>query len=325
MSFGIDPNQSLSVNFTMVFQQFPDLAWLKAQTARRFADRQGWNGLTLSRDGWPTVILNVSTRHTYRDNIRGPLSLFTNLSGESHVETGSKRVRINEDFFYLSNHDQHYTLDIDSSSTTETFNIHIGEYFADQVFQSLEQNPRALLEKKFELPLERIEFHNTLRRKSDSINLLLREIRHTPQASPLWLEEKLYTLIGELVYQEGILHQKQESLSALKSSTRQEIFVRLLNTVDYIYTHFNADLSLDALASVACLSKFHFLRLFKLAFGKTPHQFINDVRLERALALLKSSSLEIKEIARRVGFDDSSSFSRAFRVQMGVYPTRIRA
>src|SRR5262245_24650754 len=122
----------------MIFRQFPDLTWLKAQTEKRFADRKGWNGLTLSQEGWPTVILNVTTENTYRDNIRGPLSLFTNLSGESHVETGSKRVRIREGFFYLSNHDQHYTLDIKEAAPSETFNIHFGEYFADQVFQSLQ-------------------------------------------------------------------------------------------------------------------------------------------------------------------------------------------
>ncbi|HEY3405651.1 MAG TPA: AraC family transcriptional regulator [Ohtaekwangia sp.] len=309
----------------MVFQQFPDLTWLKTQTEKRFADRKGWNGLKLDNEGWPTVILNVSTQHTYRDNIRGPLSLFMNLSGASHVESGMKRVRIDEDYFYLTNHDQHYTLDIDNTGSTETFNIHIGEYFADQVFQTLGQKAETLLEKSFEQPQERIEFHNTLRPKTDIICTTIQEIRNTPSPSSIWLDEKLFTIISELVYQEGILHRKQESLPALKSSTREEIFARLLNTVDYIYTNFHTDLSLDTLASVACLSKFHFLRLFKLAFAKTPHQFINDVRLTRAVKLLQSTSLEIKEIARRVGFDDASSFSRIFRIQKGVYPTQIRA
>lgn len=305
----------------MIFSQFPDLTWLKQQSEKRFVDRKGWNGIALTQQGWPTVILNVYTKNTYRDNIRGPLSLFTNLQGESHVETGSKRFLIKEGFFYLSNHDQHYTLDIKDSKPAETFNIHFGEYFADQVFQSL-QHPDTLLEKNFEMPHERMEFHNTLRPKTSSMQHIIREIKQTPQPSSLWLEEKLYALISELITNENILKERKHYLPALKLSAREEIFERLLRSVDYIYSGFHQNISLDTLATVACLSKFHFLRLFKLTFHKTPHQFITEVRIQRGIELLKSKSMDVKAIARAVGFDDASSFSRSFRQQTGVYPTQ---
>jgi AraC family transcriptional regulator len=116
----------------MVFHQFPDLQWLKNQAETNFRNRQAWQGRSLPTEGWPSVVMNVKTNHTFRDNIRGPLSLFANLDGSSIVHAGSKVAKVNSDFFFVSNQDQHYTLEVDSKSETETINIHFGEYWADR-------------------------------------------------------------------------------------------------------------------------------------------------------------------------------------------------
>jgi AraC family transcriptional regulator len=275
--------------------------------------------------GWPNVILNVETRQTYRNNIRGPLSLFTNIAGESTVETGSKRAKIKENFFYLTNPAQHYTLEIQERRPTQTFNIHFGEYFADQIFQSLTKPPADLLENKFEIPREGMAFHNTLHYRVASFDTIILEIHNQKNPSALWLEEKLQALLVELLNQETNLQKIQQHLPVLKASTRQEIFKRLLRATDFIHTYFDQDISLDDLASISCLSKFHFLRLFKIGFQKTPHQFITEVRIKQSKALLKHTSLEIKVIAKSVGFGDPSSFSRTFHQQVGVYPTQFKS
>src|SRR5215216_882641 len=98
----------------MIYTQFPELSWLKKQTDTLFSGRRDWSGNVLQNPGWPNVVLNVDTKFTYRDNIKGPLSLFTNLSGQSTVEAGSKRAVIKEGFFFLTNPEQRYTLDIQS-------------------------------------------------------------------------------------------------------------------------------------------------------------------------------------------------------------------
>jgi AraC family transcriptional regulator len=320
VNFGITP----FVHASMILREFPNLSWLKQQAEQSFSDRRAWDGRPLPRGGWPTVILNVETRQTYRNNIRGPLSLFTNITGESTVETGSKRVRIKENFFYVSNQAQHYTLEINDLNPTQTFNIHFGEYFADQVFQSLTKSPSELLENKFEVPLEGMAFHNTLHHRHTFLDRILRDIHSQKDPSALWLEEKLQTLLTELLKEETKLQKTQQYLPVLKSSTRQEIFKRLLHATDFIYAYFDQDISLDDLASISCLSKFHFLRLFKIAFQKTPHQFITEVRIRRSQELLKHTTLEVKAIAKSVGFFDSSSFSRAFHQHVGVYPTHFK-
>ena len=308
----------------MILREFPDLQWLKEQADQRFTDRKSWTGQTLKHEGWPSVILNVTTGHTYRDNIRGPFSLFTNLSGESTVAVDHKHVRVREGFFFLSNHDQHYTLEINQPTPGQTFNIHFGEYFTDQVFQSLHLSPETLLEKNFHPPHERLEFHNRLHHRSETITRIIKDIHSLEPAGSLALDEKLYALISELLAQETALTKIKRELPVLKSSTRQEIFKRLLLSTDYIYACFDRDLSLDELATVSCLSKFHFLRLFKTGFGKTPHQFINEVRVQRSKELLVHSPLNVQEIARTVGFTNASSFSRMFFQQTGFYPTSFR-
>lgn len=138
------------------------------------------------------------------------------------------------------------------------------------------------------------------------------------------LEEMLADLLMIILRGDSQLKKIVDQLPVIKNSTRREILQRMLNATDYIYAFYDQSLSLEELAAAACLSKFHFLRLFKMAFGKTPHQFVNDVRVRRAQELLQHASLEIHEIASRVGFRDASSFSRVFFHQTGMYPTTLK-
>jgi len=304
----------------MILHQFPDLQWLKQQAEQSFSDGKGWGGRILTRPGWPTVILNAQTKYVVRDDILGPLSIFTNISGASNVVVGRKRVVVKDDFFFLSNHGQRYTLEINSENQTQTFNIHFGEHFADQVLQSL-KSPSHLLDNTFQKSTQRVEFHNRLQQHDVRTKHILETIRQYGESNPILLEELLVDLLTIMMRCDSQVKKMADQLPAIKHSTRQEILHRMLNVTDYIYAFYDQSLSLEELAAVSCLSKFHFLRLFKIAFGKTPHQFISDVRICRARELLIHSPLDVQEVARRVGFQNSSSFSRSFLQHTGMYPT----
>jgi len=310
----------------MILSEFPDLTWLKHQINERFASRQGWGGRILKNQGWPTVILNALATNVKRDNIRGPLSLFTNIRGTSWVSAGGRPVKIISDFFFLTNPGQYYSLEINQKTElTETFNIHFGEQFAEEVMASLSNRPEFLLEHEFEKPTATVNFYNRLYPKDEVTNRLIDSIRCRPQIEPIFEEEQLYQLLAHLLQQQTQLYKVKQMIPALKSSTREEIIKRLFISTDYIYTFFHQNLSLGELAQVSCLSKFHFLRLFKTAFGETPHQFITKVRVQKAKELLQSKSLEVGDIAKQVGFNNASSFSRLFYNQTGAYPTQFRA
>jgi AraC family transcriptional regulator len=99
---------------------------------------------------------------------------------------------------------------------------------------------------------------------------------------------------------------------------------KLKSIEDYINTHLERDLKLTELSSIAQISPYHFLRLFKKSLGITPHQYILQQRIERAKYLLQSSHLDISEISLRVGFCDSSHLTRCFKSIVGKTPSQWR-
>jgi AraC family transcriptional regulator len=94
--------------------------------------------------------------------------------------------------------------------------------------------------------------------------------------------------------------------------------------MDVLRSGFFGEISLDQLAAEACLSKYHFLRLFRKAYGLSPYQYIQHLRLEKARILLTDSVIPITDLAGLLGFDNSQSFSRLFYQRMGLYPTQYR-
>jgi AraC-like DNA-binding protein len=84
-------------------------------------------------------------------------------------------------------------------------------------------------------------------------------------------------------------------------------------------------LDLDTLASVAVMSKYHFLRTFRHTVGMTPYQFLLGVRMRRAAVRLATSSAAVSAIAFEAGFGDLSTFNGRFRDVFGMSPTAWRS
>ena len=83
-------------------------------------------------------------------------------------------------------------------------------------------------------------------------------------------------------------------------------------------------LDLDALAAVAAMSKFHFLRVFRRSIGMTPYQFLLGLRLRRAAGRLLASSEPVAAVAFESGFGDLSTFNATFRQCFGMSPSQFR-
>ncbi len=77
-------------------------------------------------------------------------------------------------------------------------------------------------------------------------------------------------------------------------------------------------------AREAALSPYHFIRLFKATFGRTPHQVLIDARLGRAKQLLLAAELSVTEICLEVGFASLGSFSALFARRVGASPIAYR-
>jgi transcriptional regulator GlxA family with amidase domain len=93
---------------------------------------------------------------------------------------------------------------------------------------------------------------------------------------------------------------------------------------DVVDRNYAEPLDLDALAAVACVSKYHFARCFTESYGETPMRYLTRRRVERAQDLLRSANLTITEVCMLVGFASLGSFSSKFRELVGETPTQYR-
>ncbi|NJN86299.1 MAG: AraC family transcriptional regulator [Leptolyngbyaceae cyanobacterium SL_7_1] len=90
---------------------------------------------------------------------------------------------------------------------------------------------------------------------------------------------------------------------------------------DYLHAHYTSDISLDTLAAIAGLSRFHFCRVFRKELGVSPSVYQTQLRIAQAKKLLLQE-IPISTIATMTGFYDQSHFGWHFKRQVGVTPRR---
>lgn len=84
----------------------------------------------------------------------------------------------------------------------------------------------------------------------------------------------------------------------------------------------NAEYNVEALSADMGMSRMNLYRKLQSITGQSPTEFIRTIRLKRAAQLLEGSQLTIAEVADRVGFNSASYFSKCFKEQFGMLPTR---
>ena len=99
---------------------------------------------------------------------------------------------------------------------------------------------------------------------------------------------------------------------------------KIQESIRYMNDHLELSLSVDDLAERVFLSPYHFIRLFKKFTGKTPHEYLIDLRIDQAKYYLKSTEKSVKEIAFLCGFSSESNFCNSFRKRIGSSPLQYR-
>jgi AraC-like DNA-binding protein len=99
----------------------------------------------------------------------------------------------------------------------------------------------------------------------------------------------------------------------------------LLRAKDLADARYFEPLDVDDMASAASLSRAHFSRQFRRAFGESPHAYLLTRRLERAAALLRNTDNSVATICHSVGLDSVGSFTTSFTRTYGISPTEYRA
>lgn len=97
------------------------------------------------------------------------------------------------------------------------------------------------------------------------------------------------------------------------------MYMRAVRAKLFIDANFASAIDLNKIADEACFSKFHFVRLFKEIYGRTPHQYLTHVRIDRAKDYLADGQT-VAYTCFKVGFDSISSFTGLFKRRTGQTP-----
>jgi AraC family transcriptional regulator len=136
------------------------------------------------------------------------------------------------------------------------------------------------------------------------------------RAPALYAESAAVVLIGQV---------GAASVPAVAATAARPLDVSSMRLViDYMHDNIGQDVTLDDLAAVAHLSKYHLVRAFKAKTGLPPHAYLRQIRLRQAGTLLRQSSATVEQIGRDCGYRSASQFAAAFRRHYGQPPARYR-
>jgi len=107
-------------------------------------------------------------------------------------------------------------------------------------------------------------------------------------------------------------------------SKPSDLYERLCRARRFIDESYDLPLDLAEISKQACLSRYHFLRLFRDTFDTTPHQYLIRRRIDKAKELLRSRRLSVTDVCFEVGFQSLGSFSALFRKCVGDSPINYR-
>ncbi len=248
------------------------------------------------------------------------------FSGNERYGIGRRNLTIYPDSFLLLNKGTQYSSIIDFASPVHSFVIGFDERFLENFIKEMMSKGYKLFNPDYFTAGN--VFNETIYPLNGDMLFNIQNLRYKLDCG--MQDEKLINdCLGECllsyfrIYYEEIL-QKADRLKFLNKSTKVEILRRLNLAKEYLYTNYNRNISLDELAEYACLSVNHLLRTFKQAFDVTPHQFLVQLRLQRARVLLKNTDYPVNEVVNLIGFECPSSFIRLFREHFQTTPLKYR-
>jgi len=256
------------------------------------------------------VIIHASAKDVSYAEHWGPLSVKSVIKGFEHYQCNNRLYSVDNDNYLIFNDGQYYSSHIYSKTETESFTINFSVNFLCEALQSFGNSLDDVYDRKnFEF-IEKLYWHD------NTTTPLLRKLYHasvTAKPDIHLITEIYYSLLEGLLTQQTIIKNEIKKVKAVRWSTQVELYKRLNYAKDFIHSCYMNEISLDDLASVACMNNAYFLREFKKYFGLSPHQYIIQHRLNMAKKLMQTTSLSITEICFEVGYSDTTSFGKLFK------------
>jgi AraC-like DNA-binding protein len=249
------------------------------------------------------------------------LSLNFNFDATQSYFTGNREYRVSPEKYLLLNCGQTFKTFARNQHTSRMVTVAFKTGLPEQLYNVLRHEHEYLLDHPDSVPSEGLYFFERTYAMDD---FLLRNVSSLLGSEQGELNDQLEDILAHVVIQQMNIRREILSINKVKTSTKFEIYRRLHWALEYIQNHYQEQIEIDHLASQACLSSFHFKRLFKEYFRESPYQYVKKLRIKKASELLLKG-IPVHDVCRAVGWINTSSFIRLFKKNTNTTPHHYRS
>ena len=255
------------------------------------------------------------------------LSVRWSENGPRYFNLGKQRYVVDDTGYMVFNNGTEFASEIDSETLVRCYTVNFMPGMAEETLHSLITPDDRLLDDPGGTHDCHVNFIEKTYRHDTSVSPTLHRLARYQERMPsdyAWFEEQFRFLLEGMLQAHRNVYREMEQIPAIRVSTREELYTRLHEARDFMEAHLNQPLTVPEIAQQAFLSTHHFLRMFKLVFHETPHQYLTRRRIERARQLLLQSEVSVTQICFLLGFESLGSFSTLFRARVGLSPEQFR-
>ena len=294
-----------------LLRQMPDVERLKPYPAN-LAYRQAF----YKRWGVENCIVCGTGRNEEYFAFRQRLSIKVAHGGRERYFIEGRSIALDDDSFLILNDNRIYGSRFESNVATDSFSIFFRPGMAEEVSGATMTSVERALELGGTGTPRPVEFTEALQPHDSIVTPMLRYVHYGVKSDVEdgdWYEEQLQFLLERMLAHQRRVTEQMQRLPVLKTATRREVYRRIALAVDLVHSSYERDIGLTEMAGAACLSKFHFLRLFTELHGITPHAYLQRKRARAAGRLLEARQLTASQVAGKVGFNSRSTMMRQLR------------
>jgi AraC family transcriptional regulator len=282
-----------------------------------------------SQVGGENLVISARTHFASQPPHPERLSVKAAFGGRVEYGLNNARLAVDDDTYLVVNAGTEVGCRIQSAVDVHSFTVHFADSTVAHVFGSLPQTPEDWLDHRAPqntgVPIhfaEHLRPHDKL--VTPTLRFLAKQVDRDAANDRGWWDEQLTFLLERLVRMHAEEQEHIVGLAQVRMRTKREIHRRIWAATDFLLSSYDRPLTLQQLADVACLAKYHFLRMFVAVHGLTPMEYLRCKRVAVASRLLQSTGLSLVEIARVVGVADRSTLLRLFVDYCGLTPEEYR-
>jgi AraC family transcriptional regulator len=285
-------------------------------------DPNGYDG-TSNAQGGNTIIFAPSEGKYYYPAHETPYLFVTNFLSHGDYILNHQPIKIPAQNFYFLNMGDELEITFNKSCHLKTLLILFNEEFVDEAFNFAVASEEQLLATSSNkggahLQVPSVPFYcNTIIQQQ--INRIIQEDSFNADH----IDARLFSLLSAFLLHNDDTVRQIKKVRAVKKSTQDELYKRLFLARQFMNDNVCENVKIGDIAKEVCLNKFHFLKTFKTLYNITPHQYLIELKLEKAYRELKSRRYAVGEVCDIVGFQSPATFSHLFKKRFGVSPSNL--